>query len=814
LNIYALPVFVVGALTAALGLAVLVRERASRISWAFAGLTSSAAIWLLGIAANYIAPSEADARAWVTLEHIGVVLIPSTILIFSLAIVRRLSQFRFLAVAALVSSALFYVSVIATDQFVTGVHRYDWGYYPLYGPLTLPFLVFFSLCLIASLRLFWLGYHRAVSVTQRQRLKFFFVAFSIAYVGSVDYLATYRIPLYPFGYVPVFIFLVLSAWSIRRYHFFDITPAFAANHILAEIPDPLLVLDRNGIVRVLNPAACRLLARAAPELIGRHIQDAISQVFTSAQVEELLRRVEFRDLETNFGPEQRDGRVLSISSSVMRNKSGQITAIVCLARDISERKRAEREVQALNADLEQRIRERTAQLEAANLELQKEITERKRAEAELQHLAFHDVLTGLPNRALFMQHLEQALHRAHRHGTAVALMFFDLDNFKIINDSLGHLIGDRLLVAVTERVRTCVREQDTVARFGGDEFTIVLEDCNSPSDAIHVAERIASQLEASFTFDGHDVFTSASLGITLSAEPHAQADDLLREADVAMYRAKEKGKARYELFDTSMHDRAMRRGQMETELRHAIERREFRIEYQPIVHLETGEILEVEALIRWLHPERGLLAPMDFIPLAEETGLILPLQQWMLEQACCQVRTWQLAEPGRRPLLLNVNLSATQFRDSKMLDQLAQVLRQSGLAANCLRLEITETVMMQPHEVAVDLLQSIKSLGIQLAMDDFGTGFSSLSYLQRLPLDVIKIDRSFIHRLDKEPRTTAIVRTIVQLAKILNLTVTAEGIETAAQLACLRELGCDQGQGYFFAPPLTSEAFSARLMQA
>lgn len=381
LNIYSLPVFIVGALTSALGLAVLLRERASRVRWAFAALTTSAAIWLLGIAVIYNAPSEAVARAWVTIEHIGVVLIPSTTLIFSLAVVQRLSRFRFLAVAALVCSALFYVSVIATDQFVTGVYRYDWGYYPVYGLLTLPFLVFFALCLIASLRLFWRGYHRAVSVPQRQRLKLFFAAFTIAYVGSVDYLAAYHIPLYPFGYIPVFIFLVLSAWAIRRYHLFDITPAFAAKHILAEMPDPLLVLDREGVVRVVNPAACQLLSRHESDLVGRHIQDAISPFFTAEQAAALMRRVEFRDLETNFGAAQPANRTLSISASVMRDRSGQISAIVFLARDISERKRAERHIQELNADLEQRIRERTAQLETANLELQKEIAERKRAEA-------------------------------------------------------------------------------------------------------------------------------------------------------------------------------------------------------------------------------------------------------------------------------------------------------------------------------------------------------------------------------------------------------------------------------------------------
>jgi diguanylate cyclase (GGDEF)-like protein/PAS domain S-box-containing protein len=435
-----------------------------------------------------------------------------------------------------------------------------------------------------------------------------------------------------------------------------------------------------------------------------------------------------------------------------------------------------------------------------------DITERKALEERLAHQAFHDPLSGLPNRTLFLDRLRHALAWHERRNGTLAVLFLDLDNFKLINDSLGHHIGDRLLVAVAERLGQCLRSQDTAARLGGDEFTILLEDIATADDAIRVARRVQEQLQAPFALDGHELFASASIGIAVSTPANAQPEALLRDADTAMYRAKFNGKARLELFDLSMNERAMQRLELETDLRRAVTRNEFRVYYQPIVRLADGHVGELEALVRWEHPRRGLVPPAEFIPLAEETGLILPIGRFVLEQACRQLREWQTAFGNAAPLVLSVNLSARQFQNPDLEQEILQALRATGLSPASLKLEITESVMMQDAEATIRLVRKLKRIGIHLAIDDFGTGYSSLTYLQQFPIDILKIDRSFIDRIGKDLGTIAIIRAIITLARSLNLRVTAEGIETAAQLVELRALGCEQGQGYYFSPPLTADA--------
>jgi diguanylate cyclase (GGDEF)-like protein/PAS domain S-box-containing protein len=444
----------------------------------------------------------------------------------------------------------------------------------------------------------------------------------------------------------------------------------------------------------------------------------------------------------------------------------------------------------------------------------RDITERKGFEKELAHLAFHDPLTNLPNRALFIDRLEHALVRADRKQGTVAVLFLDLDNFKVINDSLGHQLGDQLLIAASKRLQACLRLQDTVARLGGDEFTILLEDIAGVSDAIHVAERIMDQFQAPFTFGEHEVYTTTSIGIALSTLGLDRPGGLLRDADLAMYRAKNRGKAQYEVFDRSMNSYAMERLELETDLRRAIERSEFRVHYQPVVLLESSRIVEVEALVRWEHPRRGMVSPAQFIPLAEETGLILPIGRWVLEEACRQMRAWQMQYPSEPPLMISVNLSARQFQHPKLVEDIADILQDTRLDPASLKLEITESVMMQDAKATIGTLWQLKELGIQLAIDDFGTGYSSLAYLKRFPIDILKIDRSFVDRLGRDPEDTAIVRSVVTLAKTLNLAVTGEGIETAEQLLQLQALGCERGQGYYFAKPLPSDALSSLFASA
>jgi diguanylate cyclase (GGDEF)-like protein/PAS domain S-box-containing protein len=441
----------------------------------------------------------------------------------------------------------------------------------------------------------------------------------------------------------------------------------------------------------------------------------------------------------------------------------------------------------------------------------KDITERKALEKQLQHQAFHDPLTDLPNRALFLDRLEHALTRADRLETKVAVLFTDLDNFKVVNDSLGHKAGDQLLIAVAARLKACLRPDDTVARLGGDEFTILLEGVAGVSNAAEVAERIAEQLQPPFVLGSQEVFVTTSIGIAVSSSAQEQPTNLLRHADLAMYRAKSKGKARYEVFEPNMSIDALERLELETELRRALGREEFRVYYQPEILLESGEIVGMEALVRWEHPERGLLLPQEFLSIAEESNLILSIGQWVLREACKQLRTWQEQYPSTAPLVVGVNLSTREFFQPSLI---AEILRETGVDPRTLQLEITEGAVAYNHaENANNTLRDLKALGVQLAIDDFGMGYSSLSYLKRFPVNVLKIDRSFIGELGKDHKDTKIVAAIIHLARALDLKVIAEGVETAEQVEQLRKMGCDMAQGYYFSEPLPSEAVSARLQQ-
>ena len=428
-----------------------------------------------------------------------------------------------------------------------------------------------------------------------------------------------------------------------------------------------------------------------------------------------------------------------------------------------------------------------------------DITDRKRAEEQLLHDAFHDALTGLPNRALFMDHVKMAIQRSRRSGDRLfAALFLDLDRFKIINDSLGHMVGDQLLVGIAHRLEACLRPGDTVARLGGDEFTILLEDLGDTDDCIDVARRVQEAVSQPFNIGGHEVFTTASIGIALSSTGYERAEDLLRDADTAMYRAKMMGKKRHVVFDKEMHDRAMELLQIETDLRRAITRHELFLNYQPIVSLSTGKVSSFEALVRWRHPERGLVMPSEFIPVAEETGLIIPLGQWVLNEACRQMREWQKIYRIDRGVTMSVNLSSRQFSQADLIEQVSAALRETGLHPSNLKLEITESMVMENFDTAIDMLAQLRGLGVGLSIDDFGTGYSSLSYLHRFPIDTLKIDRSFVTQMTDNAENAEIVRTIVTLARSLDMNVIAEGVETRDQLGRLRGLGCDFGQGYLF----------------
>jgi diguanylate cyclase (GGDEF)-like protein/PAS domain S-box-containing protein len=435
-----------------------------------------------------------------------------------------------------------------------------------------------------------------------------------------------------------------------------------------------------------------------------------------------------------------------------------------------------------------------------------DITDRKKMERQLVYDAFHDGLTGLPNRALFMDRLGQALKRKRRESKYLfAVLFLDLDRFKVVNDSVGHSVGDKLLVALARRLETCLRPTDTVARLGGDEFTILLDNIKSAEETTKVADRIYRELNAPFNLDGYEVFASASIGIALGSNEYENPEELLRDADLSMYRAKEKGKARYEVFDKSLHTRALKRLELENDLRRGIEREEFKIYYQAITSLVTGKLEGFEALVRWQHPSKGLISPLDFIPIAEETGLIIPLGSWILKESCRQIKEWQDKYIDNLKLMISVNISGKQFRDGNLIYEIDKILTETGLDPHQLKLEITESVLMENTETATQILLDLRSRNIKLSIDDFGTGYSSLSYLHRFPVNTLKIDRSFINQMQSDAEHAEIVRAIVTLAHILNMDVVAEGIETDLQLNQLKSLNCEYGQGYLFSKPINSQ---------
>jgi diguanylate cyclase (GGDEF)-like protein/PAS domain S-box-containing protein len=441
-----------------------------------------------------------------------------------------------------------------------------------------------------------------------------------------------------------------------------------------------------------------------------------------------------------------------------------------------------------------------------------DITDLDRAREQLVYETCHDKLTGLPNRALFMDRVEQTIRHSRRRKDALfAVTLLDLDRFRAVNVGLGHRAGDRLIIEMARRLEGCLRGGDTVARIGGDEFVILLQDIEDVTDTIRVAERIEEALAVPVNLNGQQVCMSASMGIVLSAPDYDQAEDMLRDADIALHRAQSSGTTRHEVFDRAMHERAVARLRLENDLRLAVEREEFRVHYQPIVSLVTGRIMGLEALVRWQHPKQGLVPPMEFIPLAEETGLIVPMGFWVLREACGQMRDGLSKFSTDPPLLLSVNLSARQFSQPDLVDQIERILGESGVLARGVMLEITESVVMEHAESAAAALAQLKTLGVQLSIDDFGTGYSSLSCLHSYPIDTLKIDRSFIGEMGADPRNLEIVRTIVALAGNLGMHVTAEGIETAEQLAQLRALQCDYGQGYLFSKPMDGEAMKMLL---
>ena len=546
--------------------------------------------------------------------------------------------------------------------------------------------------------------------------------------------------------------------------------------ILMHAVDGIITIDDRGIVESINPAAERIFGYLAAEVVGHTVNVLMPEPYRSEHDGYLNRYATTgKGHIIGIGPREvvgrrKDGATFPMELSIGEMRLDQRRFFIGSVRDI---------------------------------------TERKQAQERLNHLAYHDVLTELPNRLLFNDRFRQTAINASRHNRAVAVMFLDLDRFKTINDTLGHEVGDLLLKVVANRLIGCVRDGDTVARLGGDEYAILLADMAQAQDAALVAQKILDGFAKPFQVGSHELYTTASIGITLYPTDDAHIENLLKNADAAMYRAKDRGRNNYQFYTADMNAKAVERLALETHLRHALERNELLLHYQPQVDLKTGRIIGTEALVRWQRPEAGLVSPLDFIPLAEETGLIVPIGEWVLRTACAQGKTWQSA--GVTGVPVSVNVSARQFRHKEFTETVRAVLRDTELRPDLLEIEVTESLIMEHAETTIERLDELHAMGIRLSIDDFGTGYSSLSYLTRFPIHTLKIDRTFINNVTTDPAHSAIASAIILLAHNLNLRVVAEGVETEAQAAFLRSHRCDAMQGYLFSRPVPERDMTSML---
>jgi diguanylate cyclase (GGDEF)-like protein/PAS domain S-box-containing protein len=745
------------------------RRRGTPGATALAVLMAAGAVWAVAYALSLGTAGPSMRIFWGEIKYLGIVVVPLAWFIFALQYTGREGWVTRRALALLAVEPAVALTLIFTNEahglFWSSRESSTTGPFPIvesvYGPwfwvhlsysylLLLVGTVFLTQALVSSAHLYR---EQRIALVVGTAMPWIINAVNVSGlvpVGSPD-------PT-PLAFA---VAGVVFAWPFFRYGPLDLV-SVARDVVVEGMGDGVIVLDSQDRVVDLNPAAQRILGCPFSEAVGH----PAAQIMPGQVA--LLKR--------HQGSEEAHGEAALGSGAAPRYYDIVISSL------------------------------RTRKVaHAGRLISLRDITERKGLEQRLMQQALHDPLTGLPNRTLFMDRLKHALARGGRRESRMAVLFMDLDNFKFVNDSLGHEAGDLLLIAVSKRVQPCLRSEDTIARLGGDEFAILIEDVKYTSEPAYVAERIIEELQAPFTLGGQLVVVTPSIGIAIDDSRQDAPEHLLREADLAMYRAKEDGKARHRVFDPIMEYETTERLRLENDLRRALQRDEFRVHYQPMVHLETSRIVGMEALVRWEHPERGVILPDEFVPLAEEIGLIIPIGRWVLREACRQAHDWHKRYPMEPPLSMGVNLSARQLRDSDLVEEVEGLLLETGLAPEDLILEITESAVVGAEEHRIGILRRLKVLGVRFALDDFGTGYSSLYYLKRLPVNLLKIDRSFVDKIGQDAEDEVLVSGIVYVSSALGLSVVAEGVETPQQLARVKSLGCDLGQGRYFSKPLSSE---------
>lgn len=782
-NPFAMPHLFAASAVLVVGISALIRERESRALLAFTITALCIFCWMLGSALSYLAQDVGTAAYWVKVAIAGTIFVPAAVHFFAAAVVNKHEVIKWrLGFLFGISFALL-TALLSTPLYVEAVTLRPWGYYPSYGPIGVVFMLYLLVVHTSTLGLLW-GAHRKdrPGSASRRRTTLVLTAVFIGTFASVDFLPTKGIEIYPFGFIFVLAFLGIVSFVSRSSQLIDITPALASETIVNTIHEALVVVSLDGAIRLVNPAAEKLLGRSQAELLESRFSDSFAGMGSTEIHESLISGSTIRGIETAYKMPIGTVRTVSVSASVLRGRKQNPIAFIYVLQDI---------------------------------------TKRKHAEDRIRFLAYHDTLTKLPNRAQFDEKVQHALSAVAGSENSVSILYIDLDRFKGINDTLGHDAGDRVLMAAANRLRKCfrmdsaefsLREPDTlIARLGGDEFAVALTGVCRIQDIRNIAQRVIDRLSEPFMLHEEKVYIGASIGISMSPRDGTNAGTLLKNADQAMYHAKEAGRGNFHFYNSAMNNVTADRVQIDRELHRALERSEFELTYQPQIDVRTNTIFGCEALLRWRNPKRGLIAPADFIPLVEDSGAICNIGRWVLQEACKQAKEWEQSNLGIQKV--SVNISARQFRHSDLVEDVWDALQQADLDPRSLELELTESLIMRDADQTITHLTQLKNMGLSIAVDDFGTGYSSLSYLRRFPIDVIKIDRTFIHDISAGLEDAAVTSAIIALAHNLHRDVVAEGVETRKQVELLREKGCHKMQGHLFGRPCSAEQFT-RLVKA
>lgn len=771
-SVLSLSVLVTAIAVVALGLYPLLTEEPLQESLFFFLFCLAAAVWLFGFAVMYGAPSEGRALRWLRFAYLGVPLIPALAYTVAVQTLGIAEDRRMILSAIWSAAAVFSLLTVATDAIIDGLYRYPWGYYPRFTAAGATFLSYVIAGLGGTVAEYAVQYRRATEQRQLRWTGRYLLGFGLGSLAVVDFLPTYGVEIYPVGFGFVLALVAVIGHAIANYHLTEFTPAFAAERILATVTDPVVVCDEDRKIRVTNAAVTELLGYPENALNGAPVTTLLRPEMAEDQAWlEVLGRAPIQDEELTLETRSGDPVAASVSASAVTDASGRRVGTAVVFRDIRER---------------------------------------KALEEQLRHQAVHDPLTGLPNRALYEDRLSQLLRLHERHGEPVpGVLYVDLDGFKAVNDQWGHEAGDRVLQEVADRLREEVRAGDTAARFGGDEFAVVLSDLSAGTaerEARQVAERIRDRLTDPMSVDGSQTELSVSVGIAVAEEAGQDPRQLTRRADLAMYRAKSSPTNRSVIFRPEFQREADRRLRLERDLEEAIPGDQLRLLYQPVLELGTDRLVALEALVRWRHPELGLLTPADFFPVAEETGQIVEIDRWVLRRACRQMARWR-GDGGEvlSDARVLANVAEATIRTGKLVPLVQQALSDSGLPPEALELELTERIMVMEPSAVAKVTKRLRELGVRVSVDDFGTGASSLGLLRYLSLDGLKVDRSFVRRLARDEQQRTFVKAIHALAGELSLSVVAEGVEEREDAERLEEIGVPHAQGFLWAEPASAD---------